>query len=165
LVRRREIVCPHCGGALTINGCYRRHYRDECGKRHYGWVAQGHCSVCRKYPSLLPHFLMSHKHYEAVVIERVIKNNDENCPSNCAASDSTMRRWVNQFNERGAQAVGWLISILYAIYERRVSVIELHSKSLLKQLSRIIKEYQAPKNGEVIGMANIILTMYNCGFL
>ena len=85
--------------------------------------------------------------------------------SDCPADDATMRRWVNQFKERGAQAVGWLLSVLFTLYDRHISAVELHNKSLLKQLALLLREFRIPENGGIIGRANIILTMYNYGFL
>ena len=69
LTLRDDIFCAHCKGRLTINDCYKRHFIDEGGNRHDGWIAQGCCGACRKYPSLIPSFLMPYKHYKAEVIE------------------------------------------------------------------------------------------------
>jgi hypothetical protein len=162
----RKVLCPLCREPLSLHGCYRRHYLDDAGKHHYGWVAQGHCSACNVYPSLLPHFLMPYKHYEAVVIEGVIFDAEENGKtSNCPADESTMRRWMNQFKVRGAQATGWLLSALLTIFERIVSAVELRNKSLLAQLARLVREYPVPQSDSIICMANIVLTMYNFGFI
>jgi hypothetical protein len=129
-------------------------------------VAQGHCVACDKYPALIPNFLMPHKHYEAAVIERAIKySEDGEGLSDCPADESTMRRWINQFKGRGALAVGWLLSALFTIYGRRISAMELQNRGLLKQLARLLREYPVPESGPIIGSANIILTMHNCGFL
>jgi hypothetical protein len=109
---------------------------------------------------------MPHKHYKAEVIEKVIFEVEENeVLSDCPADGSTMRRWVNQFMERGTQAVGWLLSALFVLYNRHISAVELHNKSLLKQLVMLLREYRIPENGSIIGRANIILTMYNYGVL
>lgn len=169
LVRRGAAVCVICGGALTVYGCYRRHYRDEGGERHYGWIAQGHCGVCKVYPALIPSFIRPHKHFKAAVIERVIEeaeagNNIEEL-SGCAADISTMRRWVRQFNTHGAQAVGWLISTLQTVYQQHVSTIIIRNMTLLKQLARLLCEFPVSESGGVISRANIVLTTQNCGFL
>jgi len=169
LVRRGDVVCAHCSGALTVHGCYSRHYRDEEGKRHYGWVAQGHCQACGKYPALFPDFLMPHKHYKTEVIESVIERSEagtnfENF-GGLAADISTMRRWARQFRVRAAQAVGLLLSVLAAVYARHVSSLEMRNRTLLKQLARLLLEFQLSEGGGVIGNANIILTTRNCGFL
>jgi len=112
---------------------------------------------------------MPYKHYSAEVIENVIAayENGENveCLDGCAADISTMRRWVRQFKERGARAVGWLISILLDLYDMQISLLELQNKTLLKQLARLVREFPALKTGGIIGKANTVLTTQNCGFL
>jgi len=166
LTLRDDIFCAHCKGRLTINDCYKRHFIDEGGNRHDGWIAQGCCGACRKYPSLIPSFLMPYKHYKAEVIEKVIFEAEEKeVLSDCPADDATMRRWVNQFQERGARAVGWLLSALFTLCGRHISAVELHNKSLLKRLALLLRELRIPESGGIIGRTNIILTMYNYGFL
>jgi len=166
VTRRGEASCPLCGAGLRVHGCYRRHMRDGDGKRHYGWVAQAHCADCGSYPALIPDFLMPHKHYEAVVIEAVITESEregEPVLSGCPADESTMRRWLRQFAERGARAVGWLGCVLCELYDRHVSALELQGKALLKQLARLLREIRPC--GGIIGGVNVILTRHNHGFL
>jgi len=76
-----------------------------------------------------------------------------------------MRRWVRQFGERCPQAIGWLLSILLSLYNRRISLIKLQNMSLLKLLARLLYEFNLPKTSGIIGRVNIILTTQNCGFL
>jgi len=112
---------------------------------------------------------MPYKHYKAEVIEVVIadseggKNFEKS--GDRAVDISTMRRWVRQFKERGAQAAGWLHSILSTVYDAHVGSIELRNRTLMQQLSRLLLEYPAPRSGGILGRANIILTTHNCGFL
>jgi len=161
-------VCPDCNGRLKTHSCYSRHFRDENGKRYYGWVAQVHCADCDIYPALIPDFLMPHKHYEASVIEAEIERCERGGSprsSGCQADESTVRSWVSQFRERGAHAVGWLTSTLLDVYERHISAVETLNKGLLDQLRRLAREFPVPADGSVIGNVNIILTRYNHGFL
>jgi len=112
---------------------------------------------------------MSHKHFKTEVIESVIAASEDaqviEGLGGCAADVSTMRRWIRQFRERGAEAVGWLLSKLLAVNDHYVGSLELRNRTLLNQLARLLRGYQAPKNGGVIGRVNIILTTQNCGFL
>ena len=168
-VRRGEIVCALCSGPLTIHGCYPRRCLDECGERHNGWIAQGHCDACKVYPALIPSFIEPHKHYKADVIERVIEgaqagDNVERLGV-CAADISTMRRWVREFMERGEWAVRCLITKLSALRNACAGSHDLQNMTLLQRLYRLLNEYPAPGCGGVIGRVNIILTSHNCGFL
>jgi len=169
LMRSGDVLCATCNGSLSFHGSYSRHCKDDDGCRHDGWVAQGRCIPCNKYPALLPEFIAPHKHYKAEVIEGVIaeseKGNIIEHLGGYAADVSTMRRWVRQFSERGAQAVGWLVSVLLTAYERHVGSLKLWNMTLLKQLARLLFEYSAPERGGVIGRVNIILTTQNRGFL
>jgi len=166
---RGVVLCVLCMGLIKYHSCYRRHIKDEEGHRHYGWVAQGHCVVCNKYPALIPEFIMPHKHYSAKVIEGVVAESEEGkviehlC--GCAADISTMRRWLRQFKVRGARAVGWLVSTLLIVYELQIGSLELQHRTVLKRLARLLCEYPLPESGGVIARVNIILTAHNCGFL
>jgi hypothetical protein len=168
LLRLGAVVCVLCGGPLTFHSCYPRHIRDEEGYRHDGWIAQGCCDTCKKYPSLIPDFIMPYKHYGAAVVEAAIAKFEENGGlrfNECPADESTVRRWVAQVNERGARAAGWLLSLLFDVYDLHVSALELQNRSLLKQLARLAREIQIPETSGVIGRVNVILTRYNSGFL
>jgi len=111
---------------------------------------------------------MPHKHYEGMVIETAISDREEKGKrsiSSCPADESTIWQWVKQFKERGACAVGWLLSKLIALYDKHISILALKNKELLKQLARLVEEFPIVGTGGIIGNANVILTMYNCGFL
>jgi hypothetical protein len=169
LVHSGAVLCPFCRGSLKVHGSYPRHCLDENGSKHNGWVAQGHCVICNVYPAFIPDFIAPHKHYKAEVIEEVLATyeggNSIEDLGGCAADVSTMRRWVRQFRNRGAAAVGWLLSVLLTVYDRHISSLELQSRTLLKQLDRLLREYPDSKSGGIIGRANIVLTTQNCGFL
>jgi len=163
-----DALCPRCHGPFKFHGTYSRHFLDEKGDRHDGWVAQCCCDTCNEYPSLIPDFIMPYKHYEAAVIESAILEVEENGSlglNSCPADDSTVRRWVNQFQERGARAVGWLLGIIYTLYGEYLSTLELVDKGLLKQLARLARKFAAPGTGSIIGRVNVILTRHNSGFL
>jgi len=168
MLRLSKALCAQCGGPMTVHDCYPRHILDEHGTRHDGWVAQGCCITCKKYPSLIPDFIMPYKHYEAAVIEAAILKVEEEGRLrliDCPAAGSTVWRWVNQFEERGALAVGCLLAILYTVYGLHISALELVDQGLLKQLARLAREFPVPDACGVIGRVNIILTRHNSGFL
>jgi hypothetical protein len=141
--------------------------KDALGNRHDGWVVQVHCVTCNKYHSLAPNFIMPYKHYMSEVIEAAIKESEEggNGLSDCPADDSTMRRWVNQFAERGALAADWLSSVLYVVYGCLANILEQQNMGALKRLAHLVRQIPIPETGGIIGKANIILTRYDHGFL
>ena len=168
MLRLGKALCARCGGPMTVHDCYPRHILDEYGARHDGWIVQGCCGACKKYPSLIPDFIMPYKHYETAVIEAAILKVEEEGGLrliDCPAAGSTVWRWVNQFEERGALAVGCLLAILYTVYGLHISALELVDQGLLKQLARLTRKFPNPGTGCVIGEVNIILTRHNSGFL
>ena len=169
LVRRGIVICVLCHKLLQVHGSYPRKLKDEEGKQMSGWIVQLRCDKCKKYPALTPDFIMPYKRYIAYVIENVITEfeNGEKIDNigGCTADIATMQGWIRQFEERGTSAVGWLISILFNLCERHISLLAFHNRTLLKQLARLLLEFSLPKTGKIIGRANIILTTQNCGFL
>jgi hypothetical protein len=169
LVRRSIVLCAICKGFLKVHGVYSRGLKDWDSSAEYGWVAQLYCAACKKYPALIPDFIIPYKRYKAEVIESVIAEHERGRNieqmGGCSADISTMRRWVRQFGERGVLAVGWMLSILLSLYGRRISLLKLQNKTLLKQLERLLCEFRIPKTDTVIGSVNILLTTQNCGFL
>ena len=167
MLRRRDILCPLCGGELTVHSSHQRHCIDDNGQRHDGWIVQVHCSACNKYPSLIPDFIMPYKHYKTAVIEAAIRASEEGCLglSSCPADESTVRRWANQFKVRGALAVGWLLSILFVVYERHISILEQQNMSLLQRLYYLMQQMPVSEFGELISRVNFVLTRHNYGFL
>jgi len=167
MVLRGDVLCPHCHGPLTVHGSYTRHLRDEFRQRHDGWIVQVHCSACNTYPSLTPDFIMPYKHYMAEVIEAAIIESEEGCLSlsSCPADDSTMRRWVNQFNEHGARAAGWLLALLFEVCGCLVGTLQQQNMGLLKRLDYLTQQFSVPKTGGIIGRVNIVITRYDRGFL
>jgi hypothetical protein len=167
-LRGGDVLCPRCHGPFKFHGTHSRHILDEDGERHDGWVAQCCCATCKKYPSLIPEFIMPYKHYEAAVIESAISRVEEEGGIrliDCPAAGSTVWRWVSQFRERGALAVGWLLAILYTLYGEHQSALELVDQGLLKQLARLARKFPFPGSGSIIGRVNVILTRLGSGFL
>jgi hypothetical protein len=103
----------------------------------------------------------------AEVIEAAIIASEGNNPdsSGCPADDSTIRRWENQFKERGKLAAGFLLSILFDLCRVFVSILEQQNKSLLKRLAYIREQIPIPGTGGIISNVNLVLTRYGCGFL
>jgi hypothetical protein len=169
LSSRGVVLCALCKGFFAFHRSYQRGLKDRDSSKEQGWVAQVRCDLCKKYPALIPDFIMPYKHYKAEVIESVIAEYESGLNiehmDGCAADISTMRRWVRQFKERGAGAIGWLLSILLTLYNRRISLLKLQNMTLLRQLARLLCEFRLPKTGGIISSVNIILTTQNCGFL
>ena len=168
MMEKGEVVCPICGEKMRLHGAYSRRPKDNEGVRHEGWVAQGHCVTCNKYHSVIPSFIRPYKQYEAEVIEAVLRAEEEGGgkrQSDCPANESTINRWKREFAERGARALGYMMSLVYNIYGEYISVIASQKEGLMKQLGRLTARLLGHERGLVIGRSNIILTRYNNGYL
>jgi transposase-like protein len=168
IFRSGDVACPKCQGTLKLHGTYERHVTDGAGEGYDGWIAQGYCGECKKYHSLIPSFIEPYKQYSAEVLERVITEYETTGAikrSDCPASDSVIYRWIQQFKERGARAVGWLASMAYTMYEEYKSIIEVQEEGVMKQLERLTRRLVSCKTKGIIGRTNIILTKTNQGFV
>ena len=166
---RGLVLCALCMGALKYHSCYWRRIKDEEGDCQNGWVAQGHCASCNKYPALLPEFIMPYKHYRADVIEGVIKGSEEGAViehiAGCAADVSTMRRWVRQFRGRMARSAVKLLITGLELLDVYDGMLKLHALTLLSRIARLLHGHHVSESDRIIGGGNIILTTQNCGFL
>jgi hypothetical protein len=111
---------------------------------------------------------MPYKHYEAAVIEATIWKVEEEGRlglNECPAEESTIRRWVAQLYERGIGAVSRLQSILFLVYGKHISILDIYNKGLMKQLAYLALVITANQTSGIIGRVNAILTRYNSGFL
>jgi hypothetical protein len=169
MMLRGLVLCGLCMGSLKYHGCYWRQIKDDDGVCQNGWVAQGHCASCNKYPALLPEFIMPYKHYRADVINGVIKESEAGATieyiAGCAADVSTMRRWVRQFSERKARAIVNLLFARAELLDVFDSILKPHALTLLSRLARMLHEYHVSESDGIIGGGKIILTTQNCGFL
>lgn len=162
--------CPICGDFLLVHGNYTRKTIDSLGNALNLEIIQSRCKNkdCCKTHALIPDFIMPYKHYSLETIEMVLseiektgKLNNLNCP----AEDTTIRRWYNEFKERGQLALGWLLNLLFEVYQKNLSLLKLHNLSLLKSLERVVKEFFELKSPFVIGKVNCLLTKSNLGYV
>lgn len=173
MLKSEEIKCPVCIGKLGFHGTYHRHYDDDEGICHKGYVAQCRCRRCKIYPSLIPAFLMPYKHYEGAVIETELARQEGGAPPktdllsvSCVADDSTIRRWRQQFAERGGRACGVMASLLLEYWNRTLSLVAMHGLTLLMRLKILLREFPALMDPPlVIGGVNNVITAYNRGFI
>jgi hypothetical protein len=167
MLRCNELVCPWCRKALVFHGSHERHCLDEGGNRHDGWLGQCCCKECGKYPTIIPDFLMPHKHYETNVIEDTVMDpeEDELFLVDCPAEDSTIRRWLGQWQKRGPRAVGWLQSLLFRMFGRQLGLLGWDEQNIRRQLKRLLKELGQPDARAIAGRTNRVLTAYGHGYL
>jgi len=118
------------------------------------------CSACEAFHALLPDFLLPHKHYSGNEVEGVIIDSATEPVSriDTEASESTVRRWIKQINERIVQAVG-IMKCLFGRSRRAVSETAIDPGPCYSELEQVLE--MAPNDvkssGNKLGMANIWL--------
>lgn len=83
----------------------------------------------------------------------------------CPAEDSTIRRWLGQWQKRGPRAVGWLQSLLFRMFGRQLGLLGWDEQNIRRQLKRLLKELGQPDARAIAGRTNRVLTAYGHGYL
>ncbi|MCL6479418.1 MAG: DUF6431 domain-containing protein [Peptococcaceae bacterium] len=161
-----DLLCPRCGGEVVYHANYERHVHiDEAVERIT--IQRVICKECRITHAVIPDFIRPYKHYSACDCEMILRDMNNGIPAEhveAAASISTLRRWMAEFQEKGRQAAGALKSLLFRLYGKVVNEIELVGLKLFETLERILKEFpEIESNNLVIGDANIWFTSNMAG--
>jgi len=121
------------------------------------------CSACEDWHALLPDFLLPYKHYSGNEIEGVIidSTTEPTVPViqiETAASESTVRRWINQIGDSIRGAVS-MLKFLFGRAGQAVSEAAIEAGSGYSELEQILE--MAPSavkhSGNKLGLANIWL--------
>jgi hypothetical protein len=118
------------------------------------------CRACKKWHALLPDFLLQGKHYSGNEIESVIIDSETAPVSQIEteASESTVRRWIKQINERIKQANG---KLKYHFGKEGKAICEtaINIGSVYSELEQVLE--MAPStikcSGNKLGLANLWL--------
>jgi len=158
LISSGGILCESCLRSMACHSVYTRKIK-ETGQQITITVVW--CSKCRIWHSLLPDFLIPHKHYSGNEIESVIIDSDL-VPLNqieTEASESTVRRWVNQICGKIRQAVNTL-KYLFKQAGQPVSEAAIDAGPCYSELEQILE--MAPSalkySGNKLGLANLWLS-------
>jgi len=152
-----HILCEMCLRPMAVHSHYGRGIK-ETGERITITIVW--CSACEAYHALLPDFLLPHKHYSGNEVEGVIIDSATEPVSriDTEASESTVRRWIKQINERIMQAVG-ILKYLFGQSRRAVSEMAIDPGPCYSELEQVLE--RAPNDvkcsGNKLGMANIWL--------
>lgn len=63
MVRRKNDICPLCGGELQPRGSVKRIIRKENGKKIFVSIKRYSCKKCKHWHRVLPDILLPYKHY------------------------------------------------------------------------------------------------------
>ena len=153
-----KIRCDQCLKRMRCHSHYDR-WIKETGERLT--ITMVWCRKCEEWHSLLPDFLLPHKHYSGNEIEGVIIDGAEVGPVShidTNASESTVRRWIKQINERILEAIGKL-KYLFGRAGRAVSEAAIDAGYSYSELEQVLEMAPHPVkcSGNKLGLANIWL--------
>jgi len=154
-----EFYCPVCGEKMSRHGKYPRQIKD---KKATIWIYRFKCKnkKCKKTVAILPDFLTPYKQYSADEIELVLLDSAVNKPEqiNAEASLATVRRWINEYEDKMKTWVSNLKSILMTRTGKVISENRLDCR-YIEQLSIILEEMPAIKSrGNILGTTMIYIS-------
>jgi hypothetical protein len=156
-IKKGDIRCELCLRPMAVHSNYVRGIK-ETGDRIT--ITMVWCRKCRKWHALLPDFLLPRKHYSGNEIESVIIDGGTMSVSqiDTEASESTVRRWLNQIGERIKQAVGKL-KYRFGHKGRSVSEVAIDTGYCFDELEQVLEiaPSKAKCCGNKLGLANIWL--------
>jgi hypothetical protein len=96
LVTGKEAAhCPVCGTVMHYHDSKSRGVKDKAGESVLYWLRRLKCDPCDATHTEIPTFIQPRKHYGSAVIQDVVSGVD----SDCAADNSTIRRWKRDWVE------------------------------------------------------------------
>lgn len=120
--------CPVCGGALCSRDRRRRKVILKDGRCIVLFIRRLRCKNCGKIHAELPNLVQPFKHYASSVIQKVLNGHSEDC----CAEDSTIRRWLHEFENRRSHMDAALSALLTAFLRKSGNL--LSPVSLLTQI-------------------------------
>lgn len=156
LLSEGSLLCKQCLQPMRRHSSYVRGIK-ETGQEIEITVVW--CGKCKEWHALLPDFLLPGKHYSGNEIESVIIDSATEPVSQIEteASESTVRRWVNQIGEKIKQAVG-ILKVLFGRLGRAVSEAAIDAGPAYSELEQILGMAPASaKHTNKLGLANIWL--------
>jgi hypothetical protein len=150
--------CELCLHPMTRHSSYMRGIKETGQEIEITMVW---CRACREYHALLPDFLLANKHYSGNEIESVIIDSATEAVSHIdtTASESTIRRWINQIGEKVKQAVG-ILKLLFGRSGKALSEIAIDPGPCYSELEQVLE--MAPSSikcsGNKLGIANMWLS-------
>ena len=136
-----KAVCLLCRSRLTRHGWRRRIARLLQESKGYISVLRLRCScpACKANYTILPTFLLPHKHYVCEVIENTHEELLAGVPAECTIpSHSTARRWHAWIKSIGPTLLGNLKDLLHRRGGDRVPDVPLLDTPLLQEVEMLL---------------------------
>jgi hypothetical protein len=157
-----QVRCPkHPAKILAFHDTYTRTVK-ETGEKVVIHILV--CHKCGYRTSVLPDFLLPHKHYSANEVESVIMQAADGVAVydiETPASVSTVRRWLGEMNGEGGKLREWVsgLKTLAIAQGCAISEVIMAELPIIEQLSQLV--HTLPKirfSGNLLGFAGIYLS-------
>jgi uncharacterized protein YbaR (Trm112 family) len=89
------LCCPLCSGGLFYRDSKLRKLKDLLGEVWRFFVRRLLCQSCKKLHTELPSIIQPYRHYSSDAIQSVLDGGEAG--ADCAADNSTIRRWKTEF--------------------------------------------------------------------
>lgn len=90
--------CPYCGSILKYRNSRQRGILNELREKTVYLLRRLWCEGCQHLHTEIPDFISPYRQYSSAVIQDVLDGGGDDC----AADDSTIRRWRGGFREARA---------------------------------------------------------------
>jgi hypothetical protein len=114
------ICCPLCYGELSYRDSRLRMLKNLLGEISHFLLRRLRCTGCKKLHTELPSIIQPYRHYSSDVIQSVLDGSEEG--SDCAADNSTIRRWKTEFAEAEPEINQRLASVYAQMAEEKVPI-------------------------------------------
>jgi len=157
LINGAAIRCGLCLKPMKRHSSYTRGIK-ETGEEID--IIMVWCRACKEWHALLPDFLLHGKHYSGNEIESVVIDSETVSVSKIEteASESTVRRWIKQINERIKRA-GGILKYRFGRSGKAICETAITTGSAYSELEQVLE--MAPKvikySGNKLGLANLWL--------
>lgn len=153
-----RLVCPICGEGVHIHGYYNRKLNFGEDKVSIK-ILRVKCIGCNRTHAVIPDFVSPRKHFSAAEREAVIEERENGIPIErieSAASVSTVKRWISEFERKSTEILGVLGSMLFKVCGTISSPIILAEGCGLKAINSLLEDLPSiESSGLFIGKANI----------
>jgi hypothetical protein len=152
-----RFLCAQCLHPMRRHSSYKRGIKETKERIRITVVW---CSRCREFHAVLPDFLLPYKHYSGNEVESAIIDSATEPVEriDTEASESTVRRWIEQVGGRIRRAVG-VLKILFGRAGHAVSEAAIDPGPAYSELEQILE--MAPSaikcSGNKLGLANMWL--------
>ena len=156
-LKEGNIRCESCTQPMKRHSSYTRTIKETGQEIEITMVW---CKPCKNWHAVTPDFLLRNKHYSGNEIESVIIDSATVLvlQIETEASESTVRRWINQIGERIKRAIRILEYIFWQM-GKAVGMVAINAKTGYSELENILEmaPSQAQYSGNKLGLANIWL--------